>query len=88
MGSQPAGVRVTRDPKWIHSSQTPLVVATRNLGEKVPLRIAARYFLFNAVDGSGAAPTSGFLKLTDESGLVCAAQAAGEPLSKSMPPKT
>jgi hypothetical protein len=20
MGSQPAGVRVTRDPKWIHSS--------------------------------------------------------------------
>lgn len=79
MGSQPAGVRVSRDfvierQNGSTVPQTPLVVATRNLGEEVPLRIDARYFLFNAVDGSGAAPTSGFLKVKDGSGLVCAAQ--------------
>lgn len=78
MGSQAAGSRVSRDfiierQNGSTLAQTPLVVATRNSGEEVPLRIDARYFLFNAVDGSAAAPTSGFLKVADQTGLICAA---------------
>jgi len=54
--------------------QTPLVVAKHDLWEVEPLRIDARYFRFNAVDGSGSAPTSGFLTVSDETHLVCAAR--------------
>jgi hypothetical protein len=54
--------------------QTPLVVATRDLAEEKPLRIDARYFRFNAVDSSGATPTSGFLTVADQAHLVCALQ--------------
>jgi hypothetical protein len=55
-------------------AQTPLVVALRDLWEEEQLRIDARYFRFDAVDGSGAAPTSGFLTVKDEAHLICAAQ--------------
>lgn len=55
-------------------AQTPLVVATRNLGEEETLRIDGRYFRFDAVDGSGAAPTSGFLTVANETVLACAAE--------------
>jgi hypothetical protein len=86
MGSQTTGT-VTRDfvierQNGSTVPQTPLVVATRVLGEEEPLRIDARYFLFKAVDGSAAAPTSGFLNVAsvpnipdaEEKDLVCAAQ--------------
>lgn|GEM_PF-1856611 len=54
--------------------QTPLVVASRVLGEEEPLRLDARYFRFDAVDGSAAAPTSGFLSVTNENDLIAAAK--------------
>jgi hypothetical protein len=52
--------------------QTPLVVASRVVPEEEPLRLDARYFLFDAVDG-GAAPTTGFLTVRNQADLVCAA---------------
>jgi len=78
MGSQTAG-KVTRDfvierQNGSTVQQTPLVVVTRDLWEEEPLRIDARYFRFDAVDGSGASLTSGFLTVADETHLVCAAQ--------------
>ena len=81
MGSQTSG-KVTREFVIERANgstvpQTPLVVATRELAEEEPLRLDARYFRFNAVDGSGASPTSGFLTVADETHLVCAAQCGG-----------
>lgn len=78
MGMQTSG-KVTREFVLERQNgstvpQTPLVVATHVLAEDEPLRTDARYFRFNAVDGSGAAPTSGFLTVADEAHLVCAAQ--------------
>jgi hypothetical protein len=78
MGSQASG-KVTREfvierQNGSTVAQTPLVVATRTLAESGTLRIDARYFRFNAADGSGAAPTSGFMTVADETHLVCAAQ--------------
>lgn len=78
MGSQTAG-QVTRDfvverKNGSTVERTPLVIATREVWEQEPLRIDARYFRFQAVDGSGAPPTSGFLTVADETHLVCAAQ--------------
>src|SRR5579863_6044329 len=82
MGSQAAGTKVTRDFVIERASgstvpQTPLVVATRVVSEEEPLRIDARYFRFNAVDGSGATPTSGFLTVSDQPHLACAATQCG-----------
>ena len=79
MGLQTSGQTVTRDfvierQNGSTVPQTPLVVATRVVSEEEPLRLDARYFRFDAVDGSGAAPTSGFLTVCDETGLVSAAQ--------------
>jgi hypothetical protein len=45
--------------------QTPLVVGMRDLWEEQEMRIDARYFRFDAVDDSGAAPTSGFLTVEE-----------------------
>jgi hypothetical protein len=78
MGLQKSG-KVTRDfvierQNGSTVPQTPLVVATRVVSEEQPLRIDARYFRFDAVDGSGAAPTSGFLRVACENDLVSAAQ--------------
>jgi hypothetical protein len=79
MGLQTSKNTVTRDfvierQNGSTVPQTPLVVATRVLGEEEPLRIDARYFRFNAADGSGAPPTSGFVTVVDEASLFCAAQ--------------
>jgi hypothetical protein len=78
MGSQTAA-KVARDFVVERQNastvpQTPLVVAKRDMWEVEPLRIDARYFRFNAVDGSGSAPTSAFLTVADEAHLICAAQ--------------
>lgn len=100
MGSQTTG-KVTRDfvierQNGSTVPQTPLVVATRDRWEEEPLPIDARYFQFEAVDGSGAAPTSGFLTVADAAHLSCAAQCGwgtvvqilddGAPLDISAPP--
>lgn len=79
MGSQTSGNdKVTRDfvierQNGSTVPQTPLVVASRVLGEEEPLRLDARYFRFDAVDGYGA-PTSGFLTVTNQADLTSAAQ--------------
>lgn len=78
MGSQMTGT-VARD--FVIERQngstvpgTPLVVAPRVLWEEEALPLDARYFEFGAVDGSEAPLTSGFLTVSDEMHLVCAAQ--------------
>lgn len=78
MGAQSAG-KVTREfvierQNGSTALETPLVVATRVVPEEQPLRIDARYFRFTAADGSPAALTSGFLTVSDEPHLICAAQ--------------
>lgn len=79
MGSQAAGTKVTRD--FVIERQngstvphTALVVASRVVPEEEPLSLDARYFRFDAVDGSGAAPTSGFLTVSNQDDLNTAAQ--------------
>ncbi len=66
MGSQTSGM-VTRDfviaPQFYYTpSRTPLVVSTRQV-------LDGEYFLFEAVDRSGAPPTSGFVHIFTETGL-------------------